>query len=280
MKKNIVSEIKKKYNVKENFSLMMEDENKILEILNGNAVFGENGEEEDFDWNFALCHHVPFLNKELVKEYEEIKKISSFIGNKAEFKINADKIQINDEDNLFIITSEYKLWEKYGEVRLIILKNHKSKIELERKLKLSGIFRISIAENGTYLDYYEGLWEYCDIEYFDFEKRFLGFNNLKKLKKLSPEEIKEVEKLGVTVLREEDVLELEMLEKTASKYISKKDAEFLKKYVTAFKNKWENFKKENAWIKAFFIIQKWKNFIIFFKKVVDFKTEICYYICR
>ena len=70
--------------------------------------------------------------------------------------------------------------------------------------------------------------------------------HLKKLKKLSPEEIKEVEKLGVTVLREEDVLELEMLEKTASKYISEKDAEFLKKYVTAFKNKWENFQKENA----------------------------------
>lgn len=41
MKKNIISEIKEKYNVKENFSLMMEDENKILEILNGNAVFGE-----------------------------------------------------------------------------------------------------------------------------------------------------------------------------------------------------------------------------------------------
>lgn len=38
MKKNIISEIKEKYNVKENFSLMMEDENKILEILNGNAV--------------------------------------------------------------------------------------------------------------------------------------------------------------------------------------------------------------------------------------------------
>lgn len=265
MKKNIISEIKEKYNVKENFSLMTEDENKILEILNGNAVFGENGEEEDFDWNFALCHHVPFLNKELVMEYEEIKKISSFIGNKAEFEINADKIQINAEDNLFIITSEYKLWEKYGEVRLIILKNHKSKIELEKKLKLSSTFRISIAENGTYLDYYEGLWEYCDIEYFDFEKRFLGFNNLKKIKKLSTEEIKEIEKLGVTVLREEDILELEMLEKTASKYISKKDAEFLKKYVNAFKNKWENFQKENAWTKAFFIIQKMKNCIIFQK---------------
>jgi hypothetical protein len=246
MKKNIISEIKEKYNVKENFSLMMEDENKILEILNGNAVFGENGEEEDFDWNFALCHHVPFLNRELVKEYEEIKKISSFIGNKAEFKINDSKIQIKTENDLFIITSEYKLWEKYGEVRLFILKNHKNKIELGRKLELSDTFRISIAENGTYLDYYEGLFEYCDIEYFDFEKRFLGFNNLKKLKKLSPEEIKEVEKLGVTVLREEDVLELEMLEKTASKYISEKDAEFLKKYVTAFKNKWENFQKENA----------------------------------
>lgn len=61
MKKNIISEIKEKYNVKENFSLITEDENKILEILNGNAVFGENGEEENFDWNFALCHHVRFL---------------------------------------------------------------------------------------------------------------------------------------------------------------------------------------------------------------------------
>lgn len=197
-------------NEQNNFEIKMQkyyDEIKIESIKYGDAFYGEETQDDEFDWNFILSHDISFLNDELIEGYQKLKKILEITGYESKINISADKIEIIREEDTVIIASNYKISECCNSVNTFILKNFDTEIKFENKLELPFYdnFRLSVSETGTYLDYNHGIWEYCEIAFFDLE------NNVALLDKMED-------------LSETEITELEKLIKAVSKNIQTEDA--------------------------------------------------------
>lgn len=217
-------------NEQNNFEIKMQkyyDEIKIESIKCGNAFYGEETEDDEFEWNFILSHDIPFLNDELIEDYKKLKKILEITGYESKINISADKIEIIREENTVIIASNYKISKYCNWINTFILKNFDTEIKLESKLELpfDNKFRLAVAETGTYLDYDRGIWEYCEIAFFDLEKNVALLNKMKNLS-------------------ETEMAELEKLIKAVSGNILTENAKELEKFLDIFKGKWKE--KENS----------------------------------
>jgi hypothetical protein len=207
-------------NKKNEFLIKMQKYYETIEIEQieyGNAIYAEETMDDYVDWNNYLSTDILFLNKKLIKRYKKIKEILETVKSKNIINITDDKIEIIQDENFVTITPEYKSWENYGEIKAFFLKKINSKIKLENKLELAigRKFEIGSAENGTFLAYDNGTWEYCGIIFYNLD--------LEELENISEEEGKKIERLI----------------KTIKKYFQPLDANELEKFLKVFKKKWE-----------------------------------------
>lgn len=214
-------------NKKNEFLIKMQKYYETIEIEQieyENAIYAEETMEDYVDWNNYLPTDILFLNKKLIKRYKKIKEILETVKSKNIINITDDKIEIIQDENFVTITPEYKSWENYGEIKAFFLKKINSKIKLENKLELAigRKFEIGSAENGTFLAYDNGTWEYCGTIFYNLD--------LEELENISEEEEKKLERLI----------------KTIKKYFQPLDANELEKFLKVFNKKWkekQNLKK-------------------------------------
>lgn len=223
-------------NEQNDFEIKMQkyyDEIKIESIKCGNAFYGEETEDDAFDWNFILSHDIPFLNDELIEDYKKLKKILEITGYESQINISTDKIEIIREEDTVTIASNYKISKYCNWINTFILKNFDTEIKLESKLELpfDNKFRLSVSETGTYLDYDHGIWEYHEVIFFDMKKNVALLDEMENLS-------------------ETEITELEKLIKAVSENIKAENAKELQKFLNIFKGKWIEYQNSKRKKKA------------------------------